>query len=118
MRLDNWSTADWIKCINGIGSTSAPNYNTSTTDGHYDITLTVTAKNSFGETFPQTKTVSLNFAEGIYTVGTASLEMKMFNNSWKAIPSSYNGKTGLSRYQAFETQTLRINYSGLKTYAN
>ena len=118
MRLDNWSTADWISCINGSGSTSAPNYNTSTTDGHYDITLTVTAKNSFGETFPQTKTVSLNFAEEIYTVGTASLEMKMSNNSWKAIPSSYNGKTGLSRYQAFETQTLRINYSGLKTYAN
>lgn len=118
MRLDDWSTANWISCINGSGSTSAPNYNTGTTDGHYDITLTVTAKNSFNEPFPQTKTVSLNFAEGIYAVGTASLEMKMSNNSWKAIPSSYNGNTGLNRYQAFETQTLRINYSGLKTYAN
>lgn len=109
--LNDISTSDWITLINGNNSASAPN-------GVYDVSLKVIAENQFGEQFQKIVTISLDFIEGIYNKGTASLEIQTGTNSWKTIPNSYQGLTLENRYPTFETQTLRINYSGLQVYAN
>lgn len=108
--LNNKTTSDWITLINGSG-TSAPN-------STYNVSLKITAQNSFGEQFQNVATIVLDFIEGINTIGTAQLQIKTGTSSWKAIPTSYRVSSFTSRYPTFETQTLRIAFSGLKTYAN
>lgn len=108
--LNNKATSDWITLINGSGA-SAPN-------STYNVSLKITAQNSFGEQFQNVATIVLDFIEGINTIGTAQLQIKTGTNSWKAIPTSYRVSSFASRYPTFETQTLRIAFSGLKIYAN
>lgn len=110
MRLDDWKTDDWISCIKGSG-TSAPN-------SSYNVTLTVTAKNSFEETFSATKSVILNFVEEVSSIGIPTLQIKTGSSSYTTIPSSYNNKTTSERYHIFEGQVLRLSLTGLSCYAN
>lgn len=109
--LNDKATSDWIALINGSNSTSAPN-NT------YNVSLKIIAQNEFEEQFQNIITITLDFIEEIYNLGNVSLEIKTGDNSWKSIPSSYQNLTLENRYPTFETQTLRINYSNLKTRAN
>ena len=109
--LNDKATSNWITLINGSNSTSAPN-NT------YNVSLKIIAQNEFKEQFQNIITITLDFIEEIYNLGNVSLEIKTGNNSWKSIPSSYQNLTLENRYPTFETQTLRINYSNLKTRAN
>lgn len=109
--LNNKATSDWITLINGSSSTVAPNISTT-------VKLKIVAQNQFGETFPGTETYKLDFTEGFVNLGTATLQIKTGSSSWASIPTSYNTDSISTRYPTFQTQTLRISYSGLQTKAN
>ena len=87
-----------------LGTSNAPN-DTRT------ITLEVNATNGFGKTFTSTNNFNVNFIEGIASIGTLTLKIKMTDNSYENIPT--NG-----RYNLFPTQTLNFNLTGFQCYAD
>lgn len=108
LNFPNITTAQWKTLI---GTTNAPN-------SSYTVTLKVVAKNGFGTNFAGTKTFTVNFVEGISSIGTPTLRIKMTDGSFEDIPSSYNNKDTTSRYHIFEGQTLQVGLKELKCYAN
>ena len=82
------------------------------------ISLEITATNSFGESFTESKTITVNFIEGIASIGTAQLQIKTGTSTYTKIPDNYNNKSSLERYHIFEGQVLRLSLSSLTCYAN
>lgn len=87
-----------------LGTSNAPNDSRA-------ITLEVNVTNGFGKTFTSTNNFNVNFIEGIVSIGTLILKIKMTDNSYENIPT--NG-----RYNLFPTQTLNFNLTGFQCYAD
>ena len=92
-----------------LGTSNAPN-DTRT------ITLEVNATNGFGKTFISTSNFNVNFIEGIASIGTLTLKIKMTDNSYENIPT--NTYTSNNRYNLFPTQTLNFNLTDFQCYAD
>lgn len=118
--LNMIKTSDWMSLL---GTSSAPNES-------YKITLEITAENTFGTAFPETTTpdntvaFTVNFVEGIASIGIPKLQIKTGSSTFTTIPIEYNnaedqsGKTVFDRYHIFEGQVLRLLLNGLQCYAN
>lgn len=106
--LSSITTTNWKTLL---GTTDAPNTS-------YTLTLEITATNGFGATFVGSKTFTVNFVEGIYSIGTPELRIKTGSSTYTKIPQSYNNQTTTSRYHIFETQVLQLALNGLQCYAN
>ena len=65
------------------------------------ITLEINAINGFGKTFTSTNNFNVNFIEGIASIGTLTLKIKMTDNSYKNIPT--DTYTSNNRYNLFPT---------------
>lgn len=94
-----------------LGTTDAPNTS-------YTLTLEVTATNGFGATFVSSKTFTVNFVEGISSIGTVELQIKTGSSTFTKIPDNYNGASNLNRYHIFQGQVLRLYLNSLTCYAN
>lgn len=87
-----------------LGTSNAPNDTRA-------ITLEINATNGFGKTFTSTNNFNVNFIEGIASIGTLTLKIKMTDNSYENIPTN-------DRYNLFPTQTLNFNLTGFQCYAD
>lgn len=105
--INTISTEDW-SALMGTGS-YAPN------SSYSKVSVKIVATNKFGEPFFNTKQVTLNFIEGFNAQGTVKLQIKATPSgsttaTWVDIPNT--------TYRTYESQTIRIYYSGLKSYDN
>ena len=92
-----------------LGTSNAPN-------DIRTITLEVNAINGFGKTFTSTSNFNVNFIEGIVSIGTLTLKIKMTDDSYEDIPT--NTYTSTNRYNLFPTQILKFNLTGFQCYAD
>lgn len=101
--LSSITTTEWKSLLS---LTNAPNT-------QYPVSLRVNVTNGFGQTFSNSKSITLNFIEGFGSAGTPTLSIQTGANSYTNIPSDLQ-----NRYPTFETQTLRMTISGIQVYAN